>query len=179
MRHSSKSERSAYHRVTAARAAALLQCQVRLTSASSSPQHNSLLERLSDPRTLPTSTSGSSLGSAGPASPQTQGSQQVESTTPTRTPSPTLIPDDREEEEPMETSPSPPLHPPSPPPQHIIKQKPPYMVSDEPDREKERERDREKGRERDKERNREKERVKEKPTFRGNNEADSTTNNNN
>merc|ERR1719209_1053981 len=141
--------------------------------------HTSLLERLSDPRTLPTSTSGSSLGSAGPASPQTHGSQQVESTTPTRTPSPALIPDEREEEEPMETSPSPPPHPPSPPPQHMIKQKPPYMVSDEPDREreKEKERDREKGRERDKERNREKERVKERTTFRGNSEADSTTNN--
>ena len=181
MRHSSKSERSAYHRVTAARAAALLNCQVRLTSASTSPQHTSLLERLSDPRTLPTSTSGSSLGSAGPASPQAHGSQQVESTTPTRTPSPVLIPDEREELEPMETSPSPPPHPPSPLPLHTIKQKPPYMVSDESDRErekeKERERDREKGRERDKERNREKERVKERPTFRGNNEADSTTNN--
>ena len=183
MRHSSKSERNAYHRVTAARAASLLTCQVRLT-ASTSPQHSALLERLSDPRALPASTSGSSLGSAGPASPQMHGSQQVESTTPTRTPSPVLISGDREEDEPMVTSPSPPPQPSSPPSQHAIKQKPPYMLSDEPDRdrekerEKDRERDREKGR--DKERNRErdnKDRVKERPTFRGSQEADSTTNN--
>merc|ERR1719220_2897901 len=73
----------------------------------------------------------------------------------------------------METSP--PLHPSSPPPQQTSKQKLPFMVSDERDRE----REKEKGKDRDKERNREreKERVKERTTFRGNSEADSTTNN--
>ena len=176
MRHATKSERSAYHRVTAARAAALLSCQVRLTSsASTSPQHSSLLERLADPRTLPTSTSGSSLGSAGPASPQTHCSQHVESTTPTRTPSPVLIHGDEEEAEQMETSP--PLHPSSPPPQQTIKQKLPFMVSDERDREREKEKGKDRDKERNREREREKERVKERTTFRGNSEADSTTNN--
>jgi hypothetical protein len=117
MRHGTKSERSAYHRVTAARAAALLSCQVRLTAAGS-PQHSQLLERL-EARGLPASTSGSSLGSAGPASPGSSlPYHPVESSTncsPARTPSPTpAVP----VPEGMEASPSPPPAPPSPTPVH-------------------------------------------------------------
>jgi len=153
VRHGTKSERSAYHRGAAARAAALLTCQVRLTAASSSPQHTQLLERLEDRDRglglLPTSsTSGSSLGSAGPSSGPHSGPASpqhnvhlVESstTTPTRTPSPPLPPPAlvETEEVVMETSPISPPHPPahpsvqapcqnpSPPPQHTLKQKPP------------------------------------------------------
>jgi len=115
LRHGTKSERSAYQRGTAAKAAALLSCQVRLTPATSPQhtQHSHLLERL-EARVMPTSSTSSSLGSTGPASPQPH-VHLVESstTTPTRTPSPAPPPVVQEEEVAMDTSPSP--APPPPP----------------------------------------------------------------
>ena len=126
MRHGTKSERSAYHRVTAARAAALLSCAVRLTSGGDlSPKHSQLLERLEAPPQY-SSNSGSSLGSAGPTSPQPPGLVESSTTSPVRTPPPPPPP----EEEVMETSPSPPPLPSPPAPQHTThkQQKPPFRT---------------------------------------------------
>jgi len=129
IRHGTKSERSAYHRVTAARAAVLQACQVRLTPAS--PQH-----LLADRLALPTSTSGSSLASA-PPSPQPLLPPLVESTTtspapPTPSPPP---PPDVQEEVAMETplTPNTPHTPTTPHTPHTLQPKPPYRGEEEAD----------------------------------------------
>merc|ERR1719312_1060872 len=116
LRHGSKSERSAYHRAVAAKAAAAMEtCQVKLTPAlvpgvvhfSDSTPTNSSSNSVELPLPipdLPTSTS---------TSPQAVHSHMLDSTSvpPTRSPSPQP---EEHIEEPMDSSPPPHLRPPQP-----------------------------------------------------------------